>query len=231
MTITESTRISAIISQLTLREKLAQLVGLWQDEAGDVVAPLQGQQVATLGIAEAVADGLGHITRVYGTNPVDPDERAAWLWDLQRDIVSHSRFGIPAIVHEECLTGLAAWKAATFPSPPAWGATFAPELVERMASLVGESMNALGVHQGLAPVLDVVRDPRWGRVEECLGEDPYLVGALGTSFVRGLQDAGVHATLKHFVGYSASVAGRNFGPVNAGPRELADELLVPFELA
>ncbi|MGC4175115.1 glycoside hydrolase family 3 N-terminal domain-containing protein [Demequina sp.] len=226
-----STRVSAIISQLTLREKLAQLVGLWQDEAGDVVAPLQGQQVATLGLNDALAAGLGHISRVYGTNPVDPDERAAWLWDVQREIVANSRFGIPAIVHEECLTGLAAWKAATFPSPPAWGATFAPDLVEKMAGLIGSSMRDLGVHQGLAPVLDVIRDPRWGRVEECISEDPYLVGAVGTAFVRGLQEAGVHATLKHFVGYSASAAGRNFGPVHAGPRELADELLIPFEMA
>jgi beta-xylosidase len=226
-----SERIDSIIGQLTLREKLAQLVGFWQDEAGDVVAPLQGQQVSTLGFEDALADGLGHITRVYGTNPVDPDERAAWLWDVQRKLVERSRFGIPAIVHEECLTGLAAWKAATFPSPPAWGATFAPELVEEMAGLIGESMRSLGVHQGLAPVLDVIRDPRWGRVEECIAEDPYLVGAVGTAFVRGLQGAGVHATLKHFVGYSASTAGRNFGPVQVGPRTLADELLIPFEMA
>jgi len=216
---------------MTLQEKLAQLVGLWQDEAGDVVAPLQGQQVSTHGLDDALAGGLGHITRVYGTNPVEPDARAAWLWHVQRELVTKSRLGIPAIVHEECLTGLAAWKAATFPSPPAWGATFAPELVERMAQLSGESMHALGVHQGLAPVLDVIRDPRWGRVEECISEDPYLVGALGTAFVRGLQGAGVHATLKHFVGYSASTAGRNFGPVRVGSRELADELLIPFEMA
>jgi beta-glucosidase len=216
---------------MTLEEKLAQLVGLWQDEAGDVVAPLQGQQVSTHGLADALAGGLGHITRVYGTNPVEPDDRAVWLWEVQRELVANSRHGIPAIVHEECLTGLAAWKAATFPSPPAWGATFAPDLVERMAALTGESMRDLGVHQGLAPVLDVIRDPRWGRVEECIAEDPYLVGSLGTAFVRGLQGAGVHATLKHFVGYSASAAGRNFGPVHAGPREVADELLVPFEMA
>jgi len=226
-----SGRVHAIIAELTLREKLAQLVGLWQDEAGDVVAPLQGQQVATHGLADAVAEGLGHLTRVYGTNPVEPDERAAWLWDVQRQLVANTKHGIPAIVHEECLTGLAAWKAATFPSPPAWGATFAPELVERMGALVGESMRSLGIHQGLAPVLDVIRDPRWGRVEECIGEDPYLVGSVGTAYVRGLQGAGVHATLKHFVGYSASAAGRNFGPVHAGPREVADELLLPFEMA
>src|SRR5690606_22556365 len=79
--------------------------------------------------------------------------------------------------------------------------------------------------------LDVIRDPRWGRVDECIGEDPYLVGVLGTAFVRGLESAGVVATLKHFVGYSASEAGRNHGPVSMGPREIADVYLPPFEMA
>ena len=92
-------------------------------------------------------------------------------------------------------------------------------------------MRSVGVHQGLAPVLDVVRDARWGRVEETIGEDPYLVGTVGTAYVRGLESAGVVATLKHFVGYSASRAGRNLAPVSIGPRELADVLLPPFEMA
>src|SRR5947208_90548 len=92
-------------------------------------------------------------------------------------------------------------------------------------------MRRLGVHQGLAPVLDVVRDLRWGRVEETIGEDPYLVGTIGSAYVRGLESAGVIATLKHFVGYSASRAGRNLAPVSIGPREIADVLLPPFEMA
>ena len=100
-----------------------------------------------------------------------------------------------------------------------------------MARLIGESMRTLGMHQGLAPVLDVIRDPRWGRVDECIAEDPYVVGTIGTAYVRGLQDAGVDATLKHFVGYSASRSGRNHAPVSAGPREVADVLLPPFEMA
>ncbi|HUG51733.1 MAG TPA: glycoside hydrolase family 3 N-terminal domain-containing protein, partial [Terrimesophilobacter sp.] len=139
--------------------------------------------------------------------------------------------GIPALVHEECLTGLAAWKAATFPTPLAWGASFDPELVEEAARAIGDSMRQLGIHQGLAPVLDVIIDPRWGRVDECISEDPYLVGTVGTAYVRGLQAAGVHATLKHFLGYSASRAGRNHAPVHAGPREIADIFLPPFEMA
>jgi beta-glucosidase len=226
-----SHRVLDLLDRMTLEEKLAQLVGYWDKGDGEAVAPLQGEFAEAAGLDEASRHGLGHLTRPYGTRPVDPVERARWLWEWQRHLVIRTRLGIPALVHEECLTGLAAWTAATFPTPLAWGAAFDPGLVEEMGALIGDSMRALGIHQGLAPVLDVVRDPRWGRVEECISEDPYLVGTLGTSYVRGLQSAGVHATLKHFVGYSASQAGRNFAPVHAGPRELADVLLVPFEMA
>jgi beta-glucosidase len=220
-----------LVARMTLEEKLAQIVGFWEKDDGEAVAPLQGEFQEHRGLDEAAKHGLGHLTRVYGTRPVRPLERVQWLWDRQRRLVRDTRLGIPALVHEECLTGLSAWGAATFPAPPAWGATFDPSLVQDMAAAVGQSMRALGIHQGLAPVLDVVRDPRWGRVEECIAEDPYLVGTIGTAYVRGLQSAGVHATLKHFVGYSASQAGRNFAPVHVGPRELADVLLVPFEMA
>lgn len=219
---------------MTLEEKLAQIVGYWLDQNG-VVAPMQGEMAAgqkpAADLAEVTRHGIGHYTRVYGTRPVDAVERAGWLWSEQRRLKRQTRLGIPALVHEECLTGLAAWKAATFPTPLAWGAAFDPELVEQMGQVIGDSMRQLGIHQGLAPVLDVVRDPRWGRVDECIGEDPYLVGTIGTGYVRGLQRAGVHATLKHFLGYSASAAGRNHAPVHAGPREVADVFLPPFEMA
>lgn len=226
-----SQRVTALHARMTLKEKLAQLVGFWVDQGGAVVAPMQGEMASSGRLQEATAHGIGHLTRVYGTRPVDPVERAAWLWQEQRRLHTQTRLGIPALVHEECLTGLAAWQAATFPTPLAWGATFDPDLVREMGALIGASMRELGVHQGLAPVLDVIRDPRWGRVDECIGEDPYLVGTVGTAYVLGLQSAGVHATLKHFVGYSASRAGRNHAPVSAGPRELADVLLPPFEMA
>ncbi|GAA4829970.1 glycoside hydrolase family 3 N-terminal domain-containing protein [Luteimicrobium xylanilyticum] len=224
-------RVHDLLAHMTLEEKLAQIVGFWEKEDGEAVAPLQGEFDAPTGLDDFARDGLGHLTRAYGTRPVDAGERAAWLRSFQRRLVRHTRLGIPAIVHEECLTGLSAWGATTFPTPVAWGASFDPELVEEMGAAIGDSMRRLGIHQGLAPVLDVVRDPRWGRVEECIAEDPYLVGTVGTSYVRGLQSAGVHATLKHFVGYSASQSGRNFAPVHVGPRELADVLLPPFEMA
>ncbi|MEU5553043.1 glycoside hydrolase family 3 N-terminal domain-containing protein [Micromonospora sp. NPDC047793] len=224
-------RVRELLGRMTIEEKVAQLVGFWEKEDGETVAPLQGE-FADVGKLETFSrHGLGHLTRAYGTRPVDAEARASWLWKFQSDLVTGTRLGIPAIVHEECLTGLSAWKAATYPTPLAWGAACDPELVTEMAEAIGASMRALGIHQGLSPVLDVIRDPRWGRVDECIAEDPYLVGTIGTSYVRGLQAQGVLATLKHFAGYSASRAGRNFAPVHAGPRELADVLLPPFEMA
>ncbi len=230
-----SDRVRELAGRMTLEEKLAQLVGYWLDQGGNVVAPMQSEmasdQRASTALADVTRDGIGHFTRVYGTRPVDPVERAQWLWHEQRRLKRETRLGIPALVHEECLTGLAAWKATTFATPLAWGASFDPELVEQVGAAIGESMAALGIHQGLAPVLDVIRDPRWGRVDECIGEDPYLVGTVGSAFVRGVQSAGVHATLKHFLTYSGSIAGRNHAPVHVGPREVADVFLPPFEMA
>ncbi|MGJ4846251.1 glycoside hydrolase family 3 N-terminal domain-containing protein [Leifsonia sp. Le1] len=229
-----SERVRALHARMTLEEKLAQIVGYWLDQNG-LVAPMQGEMAAAQDAKGSLADvtrhGIGHYTRVYGTRPVEPAERAAWLWNEQRRLKRETRLGIPALVHEECLTGLATWKAATFPTPLAWGASFDPELVEEVGAAIGDSMKQLGIHQGLAPVLDVIRDPRWGRVDECIAEDPYLVGTVGTAYVRGLQESGVHATLKHFLGYSSSRAGRNHAPVHAGPREIADVFLPPFEMA
>ncbi|MDQ1129456.1 beta-glucosidase [Microbacterium sp. SORGH_AS_0888] len=226
-----STRIEALLAEMTLEEKLAQLVGFWVDQGDEVVAPLSDEMATSTRYEDATVHGLGHLTRVYGTRPVDPIERARWLWTEQRRLRTETRLGIPALVHEECLTGLAAWQAATFPSPLAWGAGFDPALIEELGAVIGASMRELGIHQGLAPVLDVIRDPRWGRVEECIAEDPYVVGTIGTAYVRGLQGSGVHATLKHFVGYSGSQAARNHAPVHAGRRELQDVFLPPFEMA
>jgi len=226
-------RAADLLARMTLEEKVAQLGSIWLDQPGDSqVAPMQGDGgAAQAPFADLIKDGLGQLTRVFGTRPVPPAEAARTLAALQEQIVAASRFAIPAIAHEECLTGFAACTATIFPAPPAWGATFDPALAEQMAAAIGTGMAGVGIHQGLAPVLDVTRDPRWGRTEETIGEDPYLVGSVGAAYVRGLQSAGVMATLKHFAGYSASRAGRNMAPVAIGPREFADVILVPFEMA
>ncbi|AXX29353.1 glycoside hydrolase family 3 C-terminal domain-containing protein [Actinosynnema pretiosum subsp. pretiosum] len=227
-------RVGALLSAMTLREKLAQLVGVWvgADPEGGDVAPHQSELTGDpVDWTEVISAGLGQLTRPFGTRPVDPVLGARSLASAQEQITAASRFGIPALVHEECLTGFAAWRATAHPAPLSWGASFRPELVRAMAGRIGASMRAAGVHQGLAPVLDVTRDYRWGRTEETIGEDPLLVGVVATAYVRGLEDAGVVATLKHFAGYSASRAGRNLGPVSIGPRELADVVLPPFAMA
>ena len=227
-------RVADLLARMTLEEKLAQLGSVWMGASADGsgVAPMQDEFSDELPpLDDLIKDGLGQLTRVFGTSPVEPAAGMSALAGLQERVVTASRFGIPAVAHEECLTGFAAWKATIFPAPPSWGAAFDPALVREMARSFGAGMRAVGVHQGLAPVLDVTRDPRWGRTEESIGEDPYLVGAVGTAYVTGLQESGVHATLKHFAAYSATKAGRNQAPVSMGPRELADVILPPFEMA
>ena len=244
-------RAELLLEQMTLEEKVAQLGSRWiggalpdpdagdgqgpteDRDAGHTVAPMQDVFAAgrSLSLEEASRHGLGHLTRVFGSAPVTAAEGAAELVRQQRVVLDASRLRIPALAHEECLTGFTTFGATVYPAAIAWGATFDPALVERMAAAIGRDMAAVGVHQGLSPVLDVVRDYRWGRVEETMGEDPYLVSVLGAAYVRGLQSAGVIATLKHFAGYSAARAGRNHGPVPMGRRELMDVILPSFETA
>lgn len=238
-------RVDALLRAMTIEEKVAQLGSRWvqgtlsssepdpDEDTSFNVAPMQDVFAAgdVLTLKEASQHGLGHLTRVYGSVPLTPEQGAAEVVRQHRVVIDNGRLGVPALVHEECLTGLTSFGATVYPTALAWGATFDPDLVERMAAAIGRDMAALGVHQGLAPVLDVVRDYRWGRVEETIGEDPYLVAMLGAAYVRGLQSTGIIATLKHFAGYSASRAARNHGPVSMGRRELCDVILPTFETA
>lgn len=225
---------------MSLDEKVFQLGSFWphppkptddKDALSGEVAPMESALSGNLSFEDAAAQGLGHITRNYGTEPVEVADGLAQLRSLQATVVANSPHAVPAIVHEECLTGFTAYHATVYPCAVAWGATFDPSLVEEMAAAIGSDMHSVGAHQGLSPLLDVVRDYRWGRVEETCGEDPYVVRTIGTAYVKGLQSAGTLATLKHFVGYPASRSGRNHAPVPMGRRELADIMLPPFEMA
>lgn len=226
-------RVTDLVSRMTLQEKTAQLYGIWvgADADGDGVAPHQNDMVDAIDWNALIPRGLGQLTRPFGTAPVDPAVGAISLARAQQAIAAAGRFGIPALAHEECLAGFTAWGATAYPVPLSWGAAWNPDLVTEMAHRIGSDMRSVGIHQGLAPVLDVVRDLRWGRVEETIGEDPYLVATIGTAYVRGLESAGIVATLKHFAGYAASAGARNLSPVRAGARELADVILPPFEMA
>ncbi|WP_328539834.1 glycoside hydrolase family 3 N-terminal domain-containing protein [Streptomyces sp. NBC_00344] len=230
---TPGERVTDLIARMSLEEKTAQLYGVWvgADSEGDGVAPHQNDMVDPVDWEKLITRGLGQLTRPFGTAPVDAGVGAVSLARAQQRIAEAGRFQIPALAHEECLAGFTAFGATAYPVPLAWGAAWDPALVAEMAHRIGSDMRSVGVHQGLAPVLDVVRDPRWGRVEETIGEDPYLVATVATAYVRGLESAGIVATLKHFAGYSASAGARNLAPVRAGARELSDVILPPFEMA
>jgi beta-glucosidase len=148
--------------------------------------------------------GIGQVTRLFGSRPIDPVKGAETANAIQEKLVEGTRLGIPAICHEECLTGFMAQGATSFSSPLNFGATWEPELIQQVGNVIRRQMRSVGTHQGLAPVADVARDGRWGRVEETVGEDPYLVGTMVSHDVKGLQGEdikdGVVATLKHFAG-------------------------------
>jgi len=222
-------RVEDLLGRMTLDEKLAQLGSRWVFELAD------GPRLLAEQAQRLLLNGLGQVTRIAGASSLGAAEAAELANALQRHLVEETRLGIPAIVHEEICSGLMAREATVFPQAIGLASTWEPTLAEALAGTIRTQMRAAGAHQGLGPVLDVCRDPRWGRLEETFGEDPHLVARMGLSFVRGLQgdDArtGVAATAKHLVGYGASEGGRNWGPAQIPARELRDVYLHPFEAA
>jgi beta-glucosidase len=218
-----------LLSRMTVEEKLVQLGAYW-------VYDLQTQGKLDQEKIEArLKNGIGQITRNAGACNLMPLETARSANQLQRFLKEQTRLGIPAIIHEECCAGLMSAGSTIFPQMIGLASTFRPELAGEMTGMIRQQMRAIGSQQGLAPVLDVARDPRWGRVEETFGEDPSLVSRFGVAYVRGLQtddlSKGVMATGKHFVGHSYSQGGLNCGPVHLGPRDLWDIYLLPFQAA
>ena len=220
-------RVQDLLARMTLGEKIAQLGSYWVFELQDERGFSEEKASALIG------QGIGQITRVGGASTLAPREIASMANTIQAYLVKHTRLGIPAIVHEECCSGYLALGATCFPQMIGLASTWTPELAERMTEVIRSQMRAVGAHQGLSPVLDVARDPRWGRVEETFGEDPLLAAQMGIAYVRGLQHAdrreGVMATAKHFVGHGISEGGMNCTPVHLGPHEMRDVLLLPFE--
>jgi len=226
---TVDARVDDLLERMTLDEKLAQLGCLWStDLVGD--GGLDPDAVAA-----RMPHGIGQITRIGASTGLRPRESAAFMNAVQRVAVERTRLGIPIVVHEEAVGGLCQRDATVFPQALALAATWDPALIERIAGAIRVEMRAVGARLGLAPVLDVARDPRWGRVEETYGEDPVLVGTLGAAYVRGLQTDdlrhGVVAAGKHFLAYAMSEGGRNWGPVQMGPRELREVYAEPFAAA
>lgn len=222
-------RVDDLLPRMTLEEKVAQLGSVWVFE----VAP--GGQLSEELAGRRLAHGIGQITRIGGASDADARAIAALANALQRYLIERTRLGIPAIVHEECCAGLMARGATVFPQIIGLASTWEPSLAHEMATRIRRQMRAVGAHQGLAPVLDVARDPRWGRIEETFGEDPYLASVMGIAYVQGLQGddlrEGVVATGKHFVAYGMPEGGLNWAPAHVGRRELLEVFLAPFEAA
>ncbi len=230
-------RVSDLLARMTLPEKIAQMYSQWLILSADgnhrIRTDAFCQTVTTEDVKTMLRLGIGQITRPLGTHPVNPKEGVRALNVLQKFLVEETRLGVPAISHEECLTGLMIKGATIFPSALNYGSTWNPDLIEAVGREILKEAKQVGCHQGLAPVLDVSRDVRWGRTEETMGEDPYLVGVLATRYVRGLQGENreLLATLKHYVAHSFSEGARNHAPVHLGFKELNDIFMLPFEMA
>lgn len=222
-------RAKNLLSLMTLDEKIAQLGSLWVYEI------LEGKNFSKKKASTLMRDGIGQITRLGGASNFDPLVSARTANQIQKYLITNTRLGIPAIIHEESCSGYMAKGGTCFPQTIGVASTWDPELVEEMGTVIKEQMRSVGAHQALAPVLDIARDARWGRVEETFGEDPYLVSKMGVSYIRGIQDSdwkqGVMATGKHFVGYGVSEGGMNWAPPHIPKREMREVFLLPFEAA
>ncbi len=224
-----SARVSDLMSHMTLVEKTQQLTGVWIYEL------LRGFRFNESKSASLLAHGIGQITRLGGASNLLPAAAARTANEIQRFLVEKTRLGIPAIIHEEACSGYLTRAANVFPQAIGIGSSFEPELAAEMGRIIREQMMTLGARQALAPLLDITRDPRWGRTEETYGEDRYLTAQMGIHYIRGLQNErledGILATGKHLVGYGMSEGGMNWAPVQLPIRELLQTYLYPFEAA
>ncbi|MEJ2605241.1 MAG: glycoside hydrolase family 3 N-terminal domain-containing protein [Anaerolineales bacterium] len=222
-------RIDDLVSQMNLDEKISQMGSCWMYE-------LQTQgQIDEEKIAARLGSGIGQITRVAGASTLDPVSAAKTVNRLQKYLLDKTRLGIPAIVHEECCSGAMVLGGTMFPQMIGLASTFRPALAKAMTEAIRQQLLAIGARQALAPVLDIARDSRWGRVEETFGEDPMLVSHFGVAYIEGLQNEslaeGVMATGKHFIGHSNSQGGLNCAPVHMGFQEVYEVFLAPFQAA
>jgi beta-glucosidase len=220
-------RVETLLSQMSVDEKLAQIGSCW-------IYELQTNgKLDSAKVTEKLGHGIGQITRVGGASTLDPVSVARAANQIQKFLIERTRLGIPAILHEESCSGARLLGGSAFPQMIGLASTFQPKLAEMMTRAIRKQLLAVGARQSLAPVLDVSRDPRWGRTEETFGEDPTLVSNFGVAYVRGLQGEnlvdGIMATGKHFIGHSMSQGGQNCAPVHVGKRELYDIFLAPFQ--
>jgi beta-glucosidase len=228
-----------LLSRMTLKEKAAQMLCIWEQKSKTLV-----DDRGNFDLQKAKANfkprlGLGQVGRPSDAGGGRNARQMAELTNaIQKFFIENSRLGIPVIFHEECLHGHAAVDATSFSQPIGLGATFDPELVQKLFEMTAEEARVRGAHQALTPVVDVAREPRWGRVEETYGEDPYLVSCMGIAAVQGFQgDAAfkgkknIIATLKHFAAHGQPESGTNCAPVNVSERIMREVFLFTFKQA
>ncbi|MFL6278084.1 MAG: glycoside hydrolase family 3 N-terminal domain-containing protein [Blastocatellia bacterium] len=226
-------RVADLLKRMTLEEKVAQTQALWKmkslimDDKGSF-SPEKARNV--------LKNGMGQITRP--SEKKGPREMAEFTNAIQKWVMENTRLGIPVMFHEECLHGHAAPKGTSYPQPIALASSWDTDLVERIFAATAAEVRARGGQQALTPVLDLAREPRWGRSEETYGEDPYLVSRIGVACINGFQGRGpgidkahIFATAKHFAAHGQPEGGTNIGPANYSERVLRDAFLVPFEAA
>jgi len=240
-------RVKDLLSRMTLEEKAAQMISADKEVKDSIFVDEQGQ-ISFGNIRSAFPHGLGQVTRLsetrgaqsqtsrQGSLPLTPREHASLSNKLQQYFIEETRLGIPVIFHEECLHGLVASQATSFPHPIAMAGTFNRDLVEEVYTMIAKETRLRGGHQALTPVVDIARDARWGRVEETFGEDPYLTSQIGMAAVRGFQGEGpsidgehVTATLKHFAAHGQPENGTNTAPANYSERVLREVHFFPFK--
>lgn len=237
--VTPEKRTRDLLARMTLEEKAAQMVCVWQQKAQTLIDEQGRFDGAKAKKAFKKGHGLGQVGRPSDAGKgLEARENAELTNAIQRFFLEESRLGIPVIFHEECLHGQAAVGGTSFSQPIGLGATFDPTLVEALYTMTAAEARARGTHQALTPVVDVARDPRWGRVEETFGEDPFVASRMGIAAIRGFQgDARfqdktrVIATLKHFAGHGQPESGMNCAPANVSERVLRETFLYPFEQA
>jgi beta-glucosidase len=230
-------RVKDLLSRMTLAEKAAQMMCVWQKKSETLVNGDGSFDLRKARAAFKKGHGLGQVGRPSDAGKgKNPREMAELTNAIQKFFIENSRLGIPVMFHEECLHGHAGIGSTSFPQPIGLGATFNPGLVESLYAMTAEEARVRGTHQALTPVVDVARDPRWGRVEETFGEDPFLVTQLGMASVRGFQgDARfqnkkrIIATLKHFAAHGQPESGINCAPTNVSMRLLRETFLQPFK--
>jgi beta-glucosidase len=237
-------RVEDLLARMTLEEKVAQMQSIWDAKREVFDGKLE---LDPLKMKQKFPDGIGQFARPSdATGPVSPrlvpgrDLRGTirLVNALQHYAMEHTRLAIPIMFHEEGLHGYAAVGATSFPQAIALASSWDPALVRAVNVVTAREIRARGVTEALTPVVDVARDPRWGRIEETFGEDPYLVGEMGVAAVEGLQGEGkafelkpgkVFATLKHLTGHGQPESGTNVGPAPYSERALREFFFPPFE--